>query len=108
KRDEQRDDFRWSRALVQQITGRSADSWTMCYPHGSYNADTLEMAREAGCALCLTTRPGVVHDFSQPFELPRIDAADFRSCGNGRPPSSGTDCRRPEVSRQPEPARHLS
>lgn len=76
-REEQRDDFRQSGALVHQITGLPAEGWTMCYPHGSYNAETLETAREAGCALGLTTRAGVVHDFSRPFELPRMDATSL-------------------------------
>lgn len=81
--DEQRDDFRGSAALVHQITGKPAEGWTMCYPHGSYNAETLEIAREAGCTLGLTTRAGVVHDFSQPLELPRMDATNLPFRGDG-------------------------
>lgn len=76
-RDEQREDFRRSRAFLYRINGRPAEGWTMCYPHGSYNADTLELAREAKCSLGLTVRAGVVHDLSRPFELPRLDATDL-------------------------------
>lgn len=77
--EDQREDFRKSLALLEEIGGRHVHHWTMCYPHGSYNAQTFEVAMESGCCMGLTVRPGVVCDFSTPLELPRVDATDIPS-----------------------------
>lgn len=76
-RADQRDDFRASRAFIGEITGRSVTDWAMCYPHGNFNDETLLVAGEYECRLGLTTRPGVVSDFSRPLELPRFDTTDL-------------------------------
>ena len=58
----------------------------MCYPHGNYNADTLDVAGEFDCRLGLTTRPGVVADLSRPLELPRFDTTDLPCHGDASMP----------------------
>jgi peptidoglycan/xylan/chitin deacetylase (PgdA/CDA1 family) len=70
-------DFQRSRALLERIYRRPVEGWTMCYPHGSYDAMTFEVARETSCVLGLTVQPGVVRDFLHPLELPRVDTTDI-------------------------------
>jgi len=44
----------------------------MSFPHGSYNKTALDAARDANYLACGTSNFGVVHEFSDTFELPRI------------------------------------
>lgn len=57
-----------------RLLGVPAADWTICYPYGSYNQTTVDLVRERGCALGLTTREGVA-DLSRDgaLELPRVD-----------------------------------
>jgi peptidoglycan/xylan/chitin deacetylase (PgdA/CDA1 family) len=68
--------------LLELVHGAPPSAWTMCYPYGSYNAETLELVSEHGAVLGLTTKPDVVADFSRPFELERLDTNDLppRAC----------------------------
>lgn len=54
-------------------------SWTISYPHGSYNQYTLELIEEKKCGLGLTIEP-VVADINlhSRFKVPRFDANDFK------------------------------
>jgi hypothetical protein len=54
------------------------DNWIMCYPYGSYNADTLKVLADANCSIGLTTKVGAT-DFStqNKLELSRWDTNDF-------------------------------
>lgn len=58
--------------------GVDRNDWVMCYPYGSYNADTLDIVRANGGALGITTKNGIA-DLSTdaPLELPRIDTIDL-------------------------------
>jgi peptidoglycan/xylan/chitin deacetylase (PgdA/CDA1 family) len=84
---EQRQDFQQSRAFLEEISGGPVEGWTMCYPCGSYNTETLEVAREARCSLGLTLRSSVVRDLSRPLELPRLDTTDLPFRGDGPAPA---------------------
>ena len=54
------------------------DKFTICYPYGSYNSDTLSILSENNCLIGLTTKVGPVLEKSYtPLELPRIDTNDF-------------------------------
>lgn len=54
------------------------DKWTMCYPYGSYNDDTIKILRDSNCIIGLTT---LVSDINlnnfKPLEMPRFDTNDF-------------------------------
>jgi peptidoglycan/xylan/chitin deacetylase (PgdA/CDA1 family) len=63
--------------FLARIHGRPPVDWVMCYPFGGYDAATLELLRERGCALGLTTRVDVAHDLGRPLELPRLDTNDL-------------------------------
>lgn len=54
--------------------GVPAEDWAICYPYGSYDRTTVDLVRERGCALGLTTREAVA-DLGRdgPLELPRVD-----------------------------------
>ncbi|HYC73600.1 polysaccharide deacetylase family protein [Brevundimonas sp.] len=57
-----------------RLLGVPAEDWSICYPYGSYNQTTVDLVRERGCALGLTTREGVA-DLGRDgaLELPRVD-----------------------------------
>jgi len=73
-----------TRAFLADLRGDAGD-WTMCYPFGAYNADTLALLGEAGCALGFTTRVGLVSDFRAPLELARLDTNDLPRDRNAAP-----------------------
>jgi peptidoglycan/xylan/chitin deacetylase (PgdA/CDA1 family) len=45
---------------------------SLAYPYGSYCAETIAVAREAGFETALTTRRGLAADASDPMQLPRV------------------------------------
>ena len=54
------------------------DKFTICYPYGSYNSDTLSILSEYKCSTGLTTKVGSVPDNEYlALELPRFDTNDF-------------------------------
>jgi peptidoglycan/xylan/chitin deacetylase (PgdA/CDA1 family) len=64
-------------AFLGRVHGQSPRGWTMCYPFGAYNRDTLGLLPGAGCHLGLTTRVDVASDLGAPLELPRLDTNDL-------------------------------
>lgn len=54
--------------------GAPREDWAICYPYGSYDAATVDLVRERGGALGLTTREAVA-DLARDsaLELPRVD-----------------------------------
>lgn len=58
--------------------GTSIKNWIMCYPSGSYNADTLDILKSNNCLIGLTTKVGYADlDRSKMLELNRFDTNDF-------------------------------
>ena len=54
------------------------NNWIMCYPYGSYNAETLTFLAESGCSFGFTTNVAVAKlPTDRGLELPRLDANDF-------------------------------
>jgi hypothetical protein len=54
------------------------DNWIMCYPYGSYNAETLAYLRKMKCFLGFTTEVAVAKSpINRCLELPRLDTNDF-------------------------------
>jgi len=54
------------------------ENWTICYPHGNFNNDTLEIVKYLGGAVGVTTVPEYPHltEYSS-LELPRRNTNDY-------------------------------
>jgi peptidoglycan/xylan/chitin deacetylase (PgdA/CDA1 family) len=76
-RPAQADEIDATLAFLARVHGRPPADWVICYPFGGYDATTLELLRERGCALGLTTRVDVARDLGRPLELPRLDTNDL-------------------------------
>ena len=61
-----------------KLIGIDPDRWTMCYPYGNYNDDTLNILNNKGCKLALTTKPAIanINEYKR-FELPRLDTNEI-------------------------------
>ena len=61
-----------------KLIGSELEKWTMCYPYGSYNKDTLDVLYDKGCKLALTTNVDVVNlNIHKKYEFPRLDTRDI-------------------------------
>jgi peptidoglycan/xylan/chitin deacetylase (PgdA/CDA1 family) len=69
-------------AFLARVHGQPAVDWSMCYPFGAYNADTLSLLSGAGCVLGLTTRVDFARSLQVPLELPRLDTNDLPLWGD--------------------------
>lgn len=77
-RNEQAMDIDKSLSFLSSIGAWSGDDWVMCYPYGGYNNTTLELLRERGCLLGITTLPGMACLKSDGLlELSRFDTNDM-------------------------------
>lgn len=56
------------------------NNFSVCYPYGSYNHDTLKILKNLKVKFALTTKIGSVNqkNLSQKFEYPRYDTNDFK------------------------------
>lgn len=61
--------------------GGDINNWTICYPYGAYDDATIEVLKENGCKLGLTTRVDIadINDKEGDvlFKLPRLDTNDI-------------------------------
>lgn len=75
---EQQDvEIKKSLEFIKDIGG-DVDNWTMCYPYGGYNDDTLSILKKYKCKLALTTIVNVAHvNPHKRFELERLDTNDI-------------------------------
>ena len=71
--------------FIKRIGG-DINSWTMCYPYGNFNNDTLDILRQKKCKLGLTTEVNTL-DFSTNDHLtcPRLDTNDIPKNRNEQP-----------------------
>ena len=67
-----------SMTFLSDLGMSNDDGWVMCYPYGGWNAETLQVLRDRGCSLGLTTRfaTALIGD-DDPLALPRRDTNDF-------------------------------
>ena len=65
-----------SRTLITRL-GADSGQWSMAYPYGAYDAETIELAQGAGCALAVTTNPTISNIRDEPLILGRLDTNDF-------------------------------
>jgi peptidoglycan/xylan/chitin deacetylase (PgdA/CDA1 family) len=84
-RDEQADDIDRSLEILN-LVGGSRSEYAFCYPYGGYNADTLALLEQRGCAFALSTRLGIADLGKDPaLQLPRIDCRDIATAGTVPP-----------------------
>ena len=58
--------------------GVDMNNWTACYPYGSYDNQSIEMLRERGCKLALTTEVNIATiNKNTRFIMPRLDTNDI-------------------------------
>jgi len=74
---EQRREIEETVELLRLVHDGEPRRWTMCYPSGSYDATTLALVAEHGCAAGLTAEVGVADERTPPLQLPRLDTNDL-------------------------------
>ena len=78
--DKQNREIQQAMQFIQDIGG-DINHWTMCYPYGNYNEDTIAILKRNGCQFGLTTRVDLASIDSTEtdaiFKLPRLDTNDI-------------------------------
>lgn len=63
------------------MVGGDSKNWTICYPYGDYNQDTIDLLKQHGCKMGLCTKVDVASLASDIpdsiFKLPRLDVNDL-------------------------------
>lgn len=73
----QEEEINKSLSLFREIKS-DPDNWTMCYPYGSYNQDTIDILTSKGCKLALTANPTIADiRIHNRYEFPRLDTNDL-------------------------------
>lgn len=84
-KDKQKFEIQKSLEFIKEIGG-DTDNWTICYPYGAYDEDTISILKENGCKLGMTTRVGVADLEDKQgdviFKLPRLDTNDLPKSAN--------------------------
>lgn len=76
-REQQEVEIKKSLNFIQSIGG-NLDDWTMCYPYGSYNEDTLSLLKIYGCRAGFTTEVNVGSlTMKNILTIPRLDTNDI-------------------------------
>jgi peptidoglycan/xylan/chitin deacetylase (PgdA/CDA1 family) len=74
-RQQQEQQLRSSRQILEDITGRAVRSFS--YPNGIHSADTPGIAAKLGYEYACTSAAGVLHPKSNPYLLPRLWVGDW-------------------------------
>lgn len=79
-KEKQEDEIQRAISFINEIGG-DINNWTMCYPYGNYNNDTIDILKKTGCQFGLTTRVDLASvdssDENAIFTLPRLDTNDI-------------------------------
>lgn len=69
--------------------GGDPQNWTICYPYGDYNQDTIDLLKKHGCKMGLCTKVDVATlglDIPDSiFKLPRLDVNDLPKIAKSEP-----------------------
>lgn len=58
--------------------GVDVSTWTICYPYGNYNIDTLNLLKKYECKLAFTTKVDIANiSKNDQCEIPRLDTNDI-------------------------------
>lgn len=64
-----------------EMVGGDSNNWTICYPYGDYNQDTIDLLKKHGCKMGLTTDVNVTNFYDNNndaiYKLPRLDTNDL-------------------------------
>jgi peptidoglycan/xylan/chitin deacetylase (PgdA/CDA1 family) len=60
-----------------QIFDSKLNATTFCYPSGKFNVDAVNLVKEAGYKVAVTTQPGIINQDSNLLELPRVRIKDI-------------------------------
>jgi peptidoglycan/xylan/chitin deacetylase (PgdA/CDA1 family) len=71
----QRAEMTEDKETLERILGRPVTLFA--YPYGERNRETIELARQAGFACGVSTRPGLVRPWDDPLDLPRNEIGAF-------------------------------
>lgn len=83
-KEQQKYEIEKSREFIQLING-NLNNWTISYPYGSYNEDTISLLKTFGCKLGLTTEVSLCSVSSiqdSIYKLPRLDTNDIPKDAN--------------------------
>lgn len=84
-KEKQEFEIKKSIEFIREVGG-DADNWTICYPYGAYDETTIELLKENGCKLGLTTRVDLADLEDKQgdtiYKLPRIDTNDLPKDAN--------------------------
>jgi len=78
-KEKQEYEIKKSVEFIEQIGG-DVNNWTICYPYGDYNQDTISILKENGCKLGFTTVVDVASlDITEDeiYKMPRLDTNDL-------------------------------
>ena len=79
-KDKQEFEIKKSIEFIKEVGG-DINNWTICYPYGAYDDKTIEVLKENGCKLGLTTMVNTVDlsikESDVIFKLPRLDTNDL-------------------------------
>ena len=81
-REKQESEIKRSVEFISEVGGDD-HNWSICYPYGDYNRNTLDILSKYGCRLGLTTEATTVYaqnpgDFSMMrYTIPRLDTNDL-------------------------------
>lgn len=84
-KEKQKFEIKKSIEFIKEVGG-DINNWTICYPYGAYDDKTIEILKENGCKLGMTTIVDTV-DLSNKsddiiFKLPRLDTNDLPKDAN--------------------------
>jgi len=71
------------------MVGGDSKNWTICYPYGDYNQDTIDLLKQHGCRMGLCTKVDIANlannEQDSIFKLPRLDVNDLPKDANAEP-----------------------
>lgn len=77
-KEEQVNELTQSIRFVKEIYGDDYENWTICYPYGAYNQDTLDLLGEYNCSAGFTTEVDIAKVCcNNKFTLARLDTNDL-------------------------------
>lgn len=76
-KNDQKNDIVESLSFLEDL-GMPTKDWIMCYPYGAFNEETLEIVKNLGAAIGVTTKIGKANLLTNNLlALPRFDTNDF-------------------------------
>ena len=73
---DQKDELIKSKSFLEQLD-INENQYTICYPYGSYNEETIDLASSLGFKLGLSAKVGIADNPKEAMFLPRLDTNDL-------------------------------